>query len=434
MKAVIDPAPLGGTVRVPSSKSRGHRSLICAALAEGTSVISRISPSDDLEATAESLRQLGASIKTGKEGDGLMRAVVRGGLRRTQPAVINCRESGSTLRLLIPLGLLQKEPVTWTGTGRLPERPLAPYGDLFKKKGIQWETETGGLPLTAAGRLLPGEYSLPGGVSSQFISGLLLALPLLQGQSRITVTSPPESAAYIAMTLETMDGCGVCAEPEGDRAWMIPGGQAYRPFRTELEGDWSQGAFWMAAGLLGQPVSCRGLSVSSVQADRAVTDIIRRMGGHIEETEEGVSAFPSHLRGTVIDGSQCPDIIPVLTVLGALAEGTTQIIRAGRLRLKECDRLHAMTEELKALGASVKETEDGMVIQGRPFLNGGQGKSWGDHRVAMSLAVASVKCRRPLVLEGAGSVSKSYLRFWEDFRKLGGIMKEEGMPWAESGD
>jgi 3-phosphoshikimate 1-carboxyvinyltransferase len=158
------------------------------------------------------------------------------------------------------------------------------------------------------------------------------------------------------------------------------------------------------------------------------------MGGHIEETEEGVSAFPSHLRGTVIDGSQCPDIIPVLTVLGALAEGTTQIIRAGRLRLKECDRLHAMTEELKALGASVKETEDGMVIQGRPFLNGGQGKSWGDHRVAMSLAVASVKCRRPLVLEGAGSVSKSYPRFWEDFRKLGGIMKEEGMPWAESGD
>lgn len=425
MEMRITPRALRGTVQAPSSKSMTHRELICAALAPGESIVDNVSPSKDIEATIRCMTALGASIGPVPSAyPGRQAYRVSGGLRKMAGSVVCfCGESGSTLRFLIPIGLLSGNEVTYTGEGRLGERPLSPYFRIFREKGVGWAAADG-LPLTAEGTLPPGRYELPGDVSSQFFSGLLFVLPLLPGDSELVSTTEIESESYIRMTTAAMARHGVRVENPARGRWFIPGGQAYRPGRFTVEGDWSQGAFWLAAGLLGGPVTAAGLPEASEQGDRVVRDILVRMGGALADGPDGLTASASETAGTVIDAEDCPDLVPVLTALAAVSRGRTEIVHAARVRLKECDRLHAMAAELGKLGARIEEKPDGLVIDGVERLSGGAADGWNDHRVAMALAAVSARCTGPLTIRGAECVAKSYPAFWADFRSLGGLAEE----------
>lgn len=420
----IIPRALAGTVQAPSSKSMTHRELICAALAAGESVVDNVSPSKDIEATIRCMTALGARIEeTASAYPGRRAYRTAGGLaKRDGPVTCACGESGSTLRFLIPIGLYSGNCCVFTGEGRLGERPLAPYFRLFDEKGIGYAAADG-LPLTAEGTLTPGRYVLPGDVSSQFFSGLLFVLPLLPGDSELRAATPVESESYIGMTVDAMARHGVRVD-RTEAGWRIPGGQRYRPGRFAVEGDWSQGAFWLAAGLLGEGIAVTGLPAASPQGDRVVADILRRMGGALEAREGALCAAASETRGTVIDAEDCPDLVPVLTALAAVSRGRTEIVHAARVRLKECDRLHAMAAELTKLGARIEEQPDGLVIDGVETLSGGVVDGWNDHRVAMALAAVSSRCAGTLTITGAECVAKSYPAFWRDFRSLGGLAEE----------
>lgn len=420
----IIPRALAGTVQAPSSKSMTHRELICAALAAGESVVDNVSPSKDIEATIRCMTALGARIEeTASAYPGRRAYRTAGGLaKRDGPVTCACGESGSTLRFLIPIGLYSGNCCVFTGEGRLGERPLAPYFRLFDEKGIGYAAADG-LPLTAEGTLTPGRYVLPGDVSSQFFSGLLFVLPLLPGDSELRAATPVESESYIGMTVDAMARHGVRVD-RTEAGWRIPGGQRYRPGRFAVEGDWSQGAFWLAAGLLGEGIAVTGLPAASPQGDRVVADILRRMGGALEAREGALCAAASETRGTVIDAEDCPDLVPVLTALAAVSRGRTEIVHAARVRLKECDRLHAMAAELAKLGARIEEQPDGLVIDGVETLSGGVVDGWNDHRVAMALAAVSSRCAGTLTITGAQCVAKSYPAFWRDFRSLGGLAEE----------
>lgn len=427
MNVVLSPNALHGTVQVPSSKSIGHRDLICAALAEGESIVENISPSQDIEATCRILCTLGAVIeKISSDQPGRAAYRIQGGLhKRNLPLRADCSESGSTLRFLIPVGILSGNTITFQGRGRLAQRPLEPYYGIFRQRDIHYQTTGRSLPLTVCGDLTPGRYALPGDVSSQFFTGLLLTLPLIHGDSLLCSTTPLESASYVDMTLSCLQQHGVFIDKERDGSYHIQGHQQYRPGRYTVEGDYSQAAFWLTAGILGKYIRCTGLRRNSLQGDEVILSLIRDMGGRIDDTE-AVHAFSSQLRGRTIDVEDCPDLVPILAVLATFSTGMTHIIHAGRVRFKECDRLHAIAAELNAIGAAIQEEPEGLVIHGVHQLSGGRVSGWNDHRIAMALAVASQRCTGNLVIEGAECVRKSYPDFWQDFKKLGGICRQEG--------
>lgn len=418
----IEPTSLTGTIRVPSSKSLGHRDLICAALAQGKSLVEQVSVSKDILATCECLRRLGALISPLEEDGGRTGFAVEGTRPHQVSSLLDCGESGSTLRFLIPLAALSGEKFTFTGSGKLGSRPLDPYETIFREQGLVFEKGdiNENFPLVVQGPLKPGHFTLPGDVSSQFISGLLFALPLLPGDSTLEITGKLESQSYIALTLSALQKYGITIEHKDFRTYEIPGKQQYQPRTGAVEGDYSQAAFWLTAGMVGRSIGLLGMSPDSLQGDKAIIPILQRMGGQVVFEGDTLMSRPATSLGTTIDAADCPDIIPVLTVAAALSEGHTEIIHAERLRLKECDRLKAMTTELNKLGARITERPDGLSIDGVEEFNGGIVDCWNDHRIAMSLAVASIQCREPLTLVGAECVAKSYPEFWQDFKTLGG--------------
>lgn len=403
-----------GTVPIPPSKSLSHRALICAGLATlcsgGESTLERVGENEDIEATRACLQQLGV-IFTQTEG------VIRVSKGDTDglPAAMDCNESGSTLRFLLPVAALQNRRFAFTGRGRLMQRPLEVYRQLFEQKGVHFEQAND--KVIIQGPLPSGEYQLPGDISSQFVSGLLLALPLLPQDSRIILDSPLESAAYVTLTIDAMAHFGVRIQALDDGNYHVKGKQQYRPQRYCVEGDWSQAAFFLAAGALGRPVKCAGLTAASAQGDRAILDILQQMGVTIEWKDETVSAQPAKLIATNIDAREIPDLVPVLAVLCSLATGTSHITGAGRLRLKESDRLDAMATELEKLGAAIVQGPDSLTITGKPQLNGGEVDTHNDHRIAMAMAVAAIRCENPVCLTGWQHVRKSYPHFWADFEK-----------------
>ena len=425
----IRPSIVKGRVQVPSSKSMGHRLCLCAGLAGTGSIVDNIALSQDIEATHRFMQALGIQIKAvasripgrtafAYDWDGCLPSAAR---------EADCGESGSTLRFCIPLGALCNVPFTFRGQGQLVSRPLEPYYAIFRAQGLTYQTGAEGrLPLTVNGRLRPGNYTLPGDVSSQFISGLLFALPLLEKDSLLTILPPLESAAYIGLTLRSLARFGIQIRQKDALHYKIPGKQRYQAGASRLfvEGDWSQAAFWLVAGTIGsrEGITCCGLDRDSLQGDKAILTILSHMGADIIEKDGSVTAQPARLAGCEIDASDCPDLVPVLTVAAAVAKGTTHIIHAGRLRIKECDRLNAMATELNALGANIQEEPEGLLITGLDGkLPGGERvDAHNDHRVAMSLAVAALACREPIVLTGAESVAKSYPGFWQDYLAVGG--------------
>ena len=425
-KIKIIPTKLQGTVQVPSSKSMGHREIICAGLAAGTSIVDNISMSKDIEATMRVLRAMNVSVDEIPSMIAGRHALQITGTGHpiASADTVDCGESGSTLRFFIPLGANLGCPLTFTGHGKLVSRPLKAYYDILDKQFVQYFNDNGNLPLTVNGHLLPGKYELPGDVSSQFVSGLLFALPLLKGDSEIIVTSPLESASYVDMTLHCLAKYGIKVEnvDGAHRHYLVAGNQHFKAQDSKVEGDWSQAAFWTVAGSLGESVTAGGVDFSSLQGDKAVVELMQRMGAAVSTAAGSVTVTHGTTKATVIDAANCPDIIPVLTVLATVSEGTTQIINAGRLRIKECDRLAAMTSELNKMGAKITEEAEGLIIEGQPEgLKGGvEVDAWNDHRIAMSLAVAAQACAEPIILTGAGSVSKSYPDFWKDYESVGG--------------
>lgn len=418
-RVTLLPGRLNGCVDAPPSKSAAHRAILCAALAalsspeETESILSPLALSDDIRATLCAAHALGvrAVLENGV-------CTVSAGTHPTGTVSLDCGESGSTLRFLIPIAAALGIPAVFTGHGRLPDRPIGIYTELLPQHGVSCRTQ-GGLPLAIEGRLQPGCFSLPGNVSSQFITGLLLALPLLPEDSEIRLTTPLESAAYVAMTVQTMNAFGVQVERTAD-GWHIPGKQRYQPRRHTVEGDWSQAAFFLAAGALGGDVSVRGLREDSLQGDKAIADLLAQGGARLAWENGALRCTADQWHGIAIDASQIPDLVPILAAAFSLAEGETVIHHAERLRLKESDRLAAMAEGLTALGAQIEETPDGLILHGVPALAGGTAEGKNDHRVVMAIAVAALRSAAPCTVTDAGSIRKSYPDFFQDYQMLGG--------------
>lgn len=436
MDVRIIPRPLSGTVTPPPSKSMAHRLIIAAALAKGTSTIHNVALSQDIEATLRCMEALGGRWER-PAADTLRVTGIGGGSRQfeTLPR-FDCGESGSTLRFLIPIALAVAGGGVFTGRGRLMERPQKPYFDLFDEKGISYTLENG--VLMVRGRLTPGEFRLPGNVSSQFFTGLLYALPLLDGPSAIVSTTALESADYITMTREAMRTAGVSVTA----GWAPPRFQvspsAYQAFDGAVEADWSQAGFWYAAQGIGSSLTIQGMNEASVQGDRVILDygeILRGEGlrGGVTVpilSPAGKNAAPppperpgwnTPCVGNVsLDISRCPDLAPPLAAWGALLNGSLYLKNAARLRMKESDRLATITAGLKALGAEVYEEPDRLTIVGKPSLPGGTVNSANDHRIAMMAAIAATGCTGPVTILGAECVRKSYPDFWEVYESLGG--------------
>lgn len=409
MLARILPSRLQGSVTVPPSKSMAHRALLCAGLAAGTTQIQGILPSQDMEATCRALTALGASIA--RQGS-LARVQGVAGRPKVPQGPVDCGESGSTLRFLIPAFALASAPARLTGRGRLPQRPLGPYGAIFHGQGLPFaQDETG---VSFQGPLAPGDYGLPGDVSSQFISGLLFALPLLPGDSHIRIQPPFESRGYVNMTLQVMDAFGVQAAFLDGLTLHVPGNQLFTapaaPFL--VEGDDSQAAFFLTLDAILGDVSVAGLSLRSIQGDRVMGEILARCG-HVPGQP------PRPLAPFVADLGDCPDLGPILMTLGLFCQGESRLLNAGRLRLKESDRGTAMAQELSKLGGQASLAGDEIRIRQSRLRPGPALSSHGDHRIAMALAVAALGARIPADIQGAEAVEKSYPDFWKDLAAIG---------------
>lgn len=415
MEITVKPGRLSGTVRIIESKSHVHRLLITAALGQSATEIGCLEGSADIDATIRCVNALGADIRKTAAG-----YHVRPVKATAAPALLDCGESGSTLRFLLPVvGALGKTADIQL-RGRLPERPLSPLWEELAAHGMQLSKPSADI-IHCEGQLKPGDFTIPGNISSQFISGLLFALPILDGDSTITVTGSLESKGYIHMTLDALAAFGIKAELQ-DQTLLIPGNQVPAGTQLTAEGDWSNAAFWLCAGAFSKDgVTCIGLNPDSLQGDRAMVDLLKRFGATVSTVGNAVSVQAGRMRGFVIDAADIPDLVPILSVCAAMAEGVTTIVRAERLKIKESDRLLTVSTLLRALGADITETDDGLVIRGGKPLSGGVSvSSCNDHRIAMSAAIAATVCEAPVTINGADAVNKSYPKFWEHFENLGG--------------
>ncbi len=407
---------LHGRVVPPPSKSQAHRLLICAALGTAPCRIACSSVNDDIMATMRSLNALGARIEY---SSGVFTVIP---VKTVKGSTLDCGESGSTLRFLLSVAAVLGADATFVGGGKLPQRPMRDLCNALSEHGMTFHRHSADeLPLTCKGALRGGNYSLPGNISSQYLTGLLFALPLAAEDSVIEVTGNMTSASYISMTLDALRIAGIRIEQQGN-IFKIKGNRQYRmPSDITVEGDWSSAAFWITAGVTGKlPVTIGGMNASSLQGDSYVIEHLRSMGAFIDTSEEGVRAMPSHLFGAELDCTDTPDLLPVLSVAAAVAQGTTTFTGVGRLRFKESDRLEAMKKTLASFGISSRIGEDTFTVYGGAPVVQGVVDSFGDHRIAMSAAVMSSLAQGVTVIDGAECVAKSYPSFFDDFEKLGG--------------
>ncbi len=416
MTVRVTPRALCGTVKAPPSKSAAHRALIAAALS-GESAIHGIVPSEDMEATLRVLYGLGVDYT--REGD----TVTFHGMRREHEGVVDCGESGSTLRFFVPIFAALGKTVTFCGRGRLPERPLTTYEQCLPLHGVPLtKPSSAGAIVTASGKLRGGRFEVAGDVSSQFITGLLFALPLLSEDSEIVLTSPLQSAGYVDMTLEILALAGVTIARTAD-GFLIPRNQHYRLFEHTVEGDWSQAAFLLTAGAIGGDVTVTGLRADSVQGDKEIVKILCDMGADIVWEKDGLRARKSELRARETDVSNIPDLVPILSVAASCADGTSRLFNAARLRIKESDRLATTAAMITALGGKITEYEDTLLITGAP-LTGGAVDGANDHRIVMSAAIAAATATGQVEITDAHSVCKSWPSFFEDYTVIGGAVNE----------
>ena len=385
MDITIQPTRLHGHVRATASKSQAHRLLICASFSDTPTILHCTETNRDIEATAGCLRALGAEITRTED-----RYLVHPIRKLPETAVLNCSESGSTLRFMLPIVGALGVDALFQMEGRLPQRPLSPLWEEMERMGcnLSRPTET---TIRCTGRLRPGAYVIDGSVSSQFITGLLFALSLIEGESSLEITGKPESKPYIEMTRSAM---------------ALFGAPSYRtPGRIEVEGDWSNGAFFLAAKALGNDLSVANLNPESVQGDRMVVQLLPALEDHIR-----------------IDAADIPDLVPILAVTAAAKKGAV-FTNIHRLRLKESDRVMAVEDMIQSLGGNTKASENELTVYGTG-LTGGIVNSHNDHRIAMAAAIAATVCSEPVTILGADAVNKSYPSFWNEYRKLGGYYEQ----------
>lgn len=419
MNMTIHPSTASGSVAAPPSKSMTHRALILAALARGRSRIRNPLTADDTEATASVLQRLGVGLDRGEEW------VVDGGEPHAPDGELHCRGSGTTLRFMAAICALVDGECQLTGGPSLSSRPVGPLLDALGQLGVSSDSR-GGLPpvtIRGTGRIGGGEARLPGDVSSQFVSALLAVAPLAEAPVEITLTTRLESRLYVAMTMDAMRAFGVEAEASADMRRLTAPLKPYRAATVTVEGDWSSAAYPLAAGALGGEVTVKGLNPDSSQADKAILPLLIGMGARTSTSTDAVKVTPSGLRGVEADLSDCPDLFPVVSALCAAAEGESRLTGLARLRLKESDRVAAMAEGLTRMGAEIRYDADSATIRGGP-LRGAEVDPWGDHRIAMSLAVLALHAGGETTIRDAGCVSKSYPGFWGDLSAIGGRVEK----------
>ena len=416
MNIIIKPTKAKGTVAAISSKSAAHRLLICAALADKPCRIICPTLNKDMEATASCLEALGAEIRY--EGGAFL---VKPLLKKKGEALLNCGESGSTLRFLLPIAVALGKKASFKREGRLAQRPLSPLYEVLSEHGAVLSTPQTE-PFLAQGQLKGGEYEIDGGVSSKNISGLLFSLTLLKEKCTLKITGKIESQPYIDLTLQALQAFGIDLKRQGNTFYIANNLSYWAPPEIKVEGDWSNAAFFLAMGALASEEGVRvtGLNLYSAQGDKEIVKILERFGAkvRVNEQEGWVKVQKGDLQGIEIDAAQIPDLVPILAVAAAKAKGTTRIFNAGRLRLKESDRLEAIRVNLAALGAEIEETDDGLIINGGRELKGAKVDSYNDHRLAMSLAAAALLTKEPLEITNAEAVAKSYPQFWQDLAQV----------------
>lgn len=413
-KIKISPSSLCGAVTVPPSKSAAHRMILCASLSNGFSVLTPACHSDDIDATINAAKTLGAKILE-QDGKFLIHGINKDTLPK-QHVTINCGESGSTLRFLIPIVAALGVNATFVGQGRLPSRPIDELTTLLSNHGAKPSDNK--LPLTISGKLKAGEYLISGNVSSQYLTGLLLALPLVSGDAKITLTTKLESAGYVDMTIDALKQFGVNCSIDG---FTYKANGNYSPKDTVIEGDWSQACFFLAAAALGKRVEIKGLHSSSLQGDKAALEIFESFGLTIENKNGSIfAARDNKILGRDIDCSQIPDMVPALAVTAALCEGTTRLYGAERLRIKESDRIKTTLDGLLAMGVDAKEMPDGLIIKGGNEIKGAEIDGANDHRIVMAFSVLAAAAKNDTIISGYSAINKSYPDFFKDYTMLGG--------------
>ena len=384
------------TIKAIASKSDAHRALICSALCTDKCDVIMNTTSDDIISTKRCIE----SIECGKQE-------------------FLCGESGSTFRFMIPIVAALGIEAHFYPEGRLPKRPLSPLYEELILHGCTLSKQ-GEVPFIVKGKLTHGEFNIPGNVSSQFISGLLFALPILEGDSKINIIGDLQSEDYIKMTISTLSKFGIVIK-RLDTGYFIKGNQKYiSPGKYLVEGDWSNAAFPLVAGaFLEDGINVTNLNANSIQGDKRIVDLLKEAGADVKVSKDKVTVKPGKLKGIEVDASMIPDMVPALSIMAVRAKGTTHIYNAGRLRIKESDRLKTVTEVIRTLGGDIEELEDGLIIRGTGCLKGGKVSSFNDHRIAMMTSIASLICEDKVIIDDADAVNKSYPDFYKDLEKLG---------------
>lgn len=390
----IENSILAGEVTAPPSKSAAHRALICSFLAGGGTVKPIIN-SNDMRATVGVINSL-----------------------KNNEKVLNCIESGSTMRFMIPVAAALGRKVKFIGEGSLLSRTLGEYMELLPKHNVAVESN-GYLPLEISGRLTNGSYEVNGDVSSQYITGLLLALANVDGDSAVILKTPLQSKPYVDMTVKVMADFGANVT-ETDFGYLIHGNQSFKQLDYTVEGDWSQAAFFLSAGAIGGRVKVRGLDINSTQGDKEIINVLKKFGANVTFDNTSVVSEKSELFAADINAENIPDLVPVIAVLASYAKGRTVIYGAERLRYKESNRIESVVTNLKAMGVDAEETSDGMIINGRGKMSGADLKGYNDHRIVMAFSVAGLFAEGKTTIDDAMSINKSYPDFFEDYNMLGG--------------
>ena len=404
---------LSGEIRAISSKSEAHRQLICAALSDSPTRIICTDTNNDIDATVSCLNSLGANIQ--RVDDGFSIEPIKAPVDH---ANLDCGESGSTLRFIIPIIAALGVDASITMHGRLPQRPLSPLYDLLAENGVTMSAQ-GENPFTVSGKLTSGDYSIAANVSSQFISGLLFALSLVEGNSTLTLEGTVESKNYIDMTLDAIRVFGGNITCDNNKFTIRSKGGFTSPSTTVVGGDWSNAAFFLCASALSKTaITVSGLDTHSSQGDSAILDVLQKMGAQIDIRDGKITVLADTLHGIDLDASQIPDLVPIIATVASVANGKTVIYNASRLKIKESDRIASTCAMISALGGNITPTDDGMIIVGVENLFGGVIDSENDHRIAMSGAIASTVSKNPVTIKGFEAINKSYPKFKYDFDKL----------------
>lgn len=416
MNIIVHNSKASGEVKIPASKSDMHRAIIAASLANGISVIKNITLSNDINATIKAFEALGAKIDINED-----ELIIQGIKEFNNPknTLINCDESGSTLRFIIPILSMFNNEFTLYGSKTLFSRPLNIYEEIYKKQGLNFKLSSN--TLTVQGKINPDEYVIKGDVSSQFISGLLFTLPLLNQESKITIIKPFESESYVNMTLKTLKSFGIEIRRISRTEFIIPGNQKYTPRVYEVEGDYSQFAFFAVLGAINGEITCSGLNKDSIQGDRLILDILKSFNVDYHIRNDKITIHKCYeIKGSLIDLSDCPDLGPICMILSLFSLTPVRITNIHRLRLKESNRVDSMIVNLRKLGAQIEAFDNYMIIYpsslkaSKEVLN-----SFNDHRVMMSLVVLGSMIRGSTLIDNPQCIKKSYVNFYKDIQSLG---------------